>query len=140
MMEKFMSYVVNDAPLKNTKPSLGAVTFVWFHRLIAVFCLMVGVGYNGGQSARFDLMPVHLQVAATSLAILLPVASVGLWMVVSWGPVIWVCAALIEIIMYVGFPELFGQKPMIVLSHLAIAFLYLTFRIVLYREVRAAAR
>lgn len=142
-----MSYGINDDALKNTKPSLVSVIFVWFHRLVGGFCLATGVGYwanligwNGAAATRFDLMPVHLQIAATSLAILLPVASVGLWMVVSWGPVIWVAAALIETIMYVGFPELFGQRPVIITAHTAVAFLYLLFRIILYREARAAAR
>lgn len=142
-----MSYLANDAPLKNTKPSLGAVTFVWFHRLVALFCLVVGadywaslIGFYSGAAARFDLMPVYLQVTSTSLAMLFPVAAVGLWMVVSWGPVIWVAAALTEIAMYVGFPQLFGQKPLVILSHLAVATLYLLFRIILYRQTRAAAR
>lgn len=142
-----MTYAVNDDQLKNTKPSLVAVTFVWFHRLIAMFCLISGiyywvhlVGFNEGAPGRFDLMPIHWQVAATSLAVLLPVAAVGLWMVVSWGPVIWVVTATAEAIMYIGFSQLFGAKPLIIISHIAVIVLYALFRIALYRQVRATAR
>ena len=142
-----MAYAVNDDQLKNTKPSLASITFVWFNRLIALLCLLSGVsywvaliGFNEGAFGRFDLMPIHWQVAATSLAVLLPVAAVGLWMVVSWGPVIWAAAAIGEIVMYVGFPQLFGTKPLIIISHISIALLYLLFRMVLNRQAKASAR
>jgi hypothetical protein len=142
-----MTYAVNDDRLKNTKPTLAAISFVWFHRFISLICLVSGVfywialiGLNEGTLARFDLMPIHWQVAASSLAVLLPVAAVGLWMVVSWGPVIWVAAALGEVAMYAGFPHLFGAKPLIIISHLSIAVLYLLFRLVLYYQARAVAR
>jgi hypothetical protein len=146
-MGQLMTYAVNDDRVKNTKPSLAAVTFVWFHRLIALLCLASGVyywvaliGLNEGSLSRFDLMPIHWQVAASSLAVLLPVAAVGLWMVVSWGPVIWVAAAAGELVMYAGFPQLFGAKPLIIMSHLSVASLYLIFRFVLHRQAKAAAR
>ncbi len=142
-----MTYALNDDQMKNTKPSLASIAFVWFHRLIALICLGSGVSYwfaliglNEGVLARFDLMPIHWQVAATSLAVLLPVAAVGLWMVVSWGPVIWVATAVGEIVMYVGYPQLFGTKPLIIISHVAVALLYGLFRIVLHRQARASAR
>jgi fatty acid desaturase len=142
-----MTYAVDDEQMKNTKPSLAEVAFVWFNRMIAIFCLATGISYwisliglNEGPLGRFDLMPVHWQVAASSLAVLLPVAAVGLWMVVSWGPVIWVAAAVAEVVMYVWFVDLFGTKPLIIISHLSIALLYILFRIVLYRQRKAAAR
>jgi Family of unknown function (DUF6163) len=142
-----MTYAVNDDQMKNTKPTLASMAFVWFHRVIALFCLASGVSYwialiglNEGAIGRFDLMPIHWQVAATSLAVLLPVAAVGLWMVVSWGPVIWVAAAVSEIIMYQGFPQLFGYKPLIIMAHFSVAVLYILFRIVLARQAAASAR
>ena len=85
-------------------------------------------------------MPVNWQEAATSLAVLFPVAASGLWMVVSWGPVIWVAAAVAEAIMYLGFPNLFGERPVTLIAHAAVAFLYLVFRLALYRETRLASR
>jgi hypothetical protein len=142
-----MSYAVNDDQLRNTKRSLASISFVWFHRFIALMCLASGVfycisliGINPGPLGRFDLMPIYWQVAATTLAVLLPVAAVGLWMVVSWGPVIWVAAAVTEVIMYAGFPQYFGAKPLIIISHISVALLYLLFRFVLYRQARALSR
>ena len=133
--------------LKKPAETLTFIAFVWFCRLIAVFCLYTGVaywirliGYHGGPLNRFDLMPVHWQVAASSLAVLFPVAATGLWMVVSWGPVLWVAAAVAECVMYLGYPQLFGQNPVAITAHISVALLYLAFRLALYRESRIAAR
>lgn len=133
--------------LKKQEETLTFIAFVWFCRLIAVLCFYSGItywirliGYHDGPLYRFDLMPVHWQVAATSLAVLFPVAASGLWMVVSWGPVIWVAAAAAEAVMYLWFPELFGARPVTLVAHGAVAVLYLVFRLALYRETRLAAR
>ncbi len=126
-----MSIAAGGDQLKKPEETLVFSAFVWFCRLI---------GYYEGPLNRFDLMPVHWQVAATSLAVLFPVAASGLWMVVSWGPVIWVAAALAETIMYLGFPNLFGVKPIALIAHAAVAVLYIAFRLALYRESRNAAR
>jgi hypothetical protein len=122
-------------------PTLAEIAFIWFHRLIAAYCLVFGVlywirlvGYYPGQLWRFDLMPVHWQIASVVLAALFPFAAIGLWMLASWGPVIWVLCAVLEGVMYLGLPELFGDRSMIVFSHIAIAGLYIAFRVVIARQ------
>jgi hypothetical protein len=90
-----------DVNQRTLVPSVAELTFAWFHRVIALYCLLFGVlywvrliGYYDGALWRFDLMPVHWQVAAVTLAALFPFAAIGLWMLASWGPVIWfICAA-----------------------------------------------
>ncbi len=121
------------------------VTFHWFHRIVAAYCLLFGllywirlIGIYPGDAWRFDLMPVHWQVAATALAVLFPLAASGLWMLASWGPVIWTMCAAIEGVMYVGFPDLFGQREAVVLSHVLVAALYVCFRVVIYVQKRRA--
>jgi hypothetical protein len=76
-------------------PSGVEVAFSWFQRIVAVYCLLFGVlywvrlvGFYPGPLWRFDLMPIHWQVAAVTLAVLFPIAAAGLWMLASWGPVI----------------------------------------------------
>lgn len=121
------------------RPSTAELAFDVFHRIIAIFCLIAGLRYwslligVAEQGAwRFDLLPVHWKIAAASLAVLWPVAGIGLWMIVSWGPVVWLVAALAEIVMHGLFPELYGEDWMIVGVHVAVAILYGAFRIVLY--------
>jgi hypothetical protein len=129
------------------RPSSAQQAFWWFHRIIAVYCLMFGtlywvrlIGLYEGPLWRFDLMPVHWQIAAAILAALYPFAGIGLWMLTSWGPVIWVLCALTEVVMYAGFPDLFGAKMTVVASHALVAVLYAVFRIVLYYQARKPAK
>ncbi|MEX3008272.1 DUF6163 family protein [Hoeflea sp. TYP-13] len=126
------------------RPSTTELAFDIFHRIIAIFCLIAGLRYwslligVAEQGAwRFDLLPVHWKIAAASLAVLWPVAGIGLWMIVSWGPVVWLVAALTEIAMHGLFPELYGNDWLIIGTHVAVAILYGVFRIVLYFSKRS---
>jgi len=127
-------------------PSLAETAFVIFQRVISLYCVMFGVlywvrliGFYDGPLWRFDLMPPHWQLAAASLAVLFPFAGIGLWMLSSWGPVIWFLCASAETAMYVGFPQLFGSRPQIAGLHVLVALLYAAFRIVIRMQRRAAA-
>jgi hypothetical protein len=125
------------------QPSAAETAFAWFQRVVAAYCLLFGVlywirliGFYPGPHWRFDLMPVHWQVAAVTLAVFFPFAAIGLWMLASWGPVIWFICAAAECVMYAGFPQLFGQRGLIVISHASVALLYVAFRLVLFFEKR----
>lgn len=129
------------------KPGIAEVTFVWFHRVIAAYCLLFGllywvrlVGYYEGDFWRFDLMPAYWRVASVSLAVLFPFAAVGLWTTASWGPVVWFCCAATEAIMYVGFPDLFGARQAVVISHALVATIYCVFRLLIYLQKRKTRR
>jgi hypothetical protein len=50
--------------------------------------------------------------------------------------VIWFICAATETVMYAGFPELFGHRMLIVVSHAAVALLYIVFRVVIYLQKR----
>jgi hypothetical protein len=128
-------------------PTRLEMLFAWFQRIIALYCLMFGVlywvrlvGYFDGPLWRFDLMPVQWQVVTVTLAVFFPFAAAGLWMLASWGPVIWFICAATETVMYVGFPEIFGKHYAIVASHLFAACLYAIFRLALAIQSRRAAR
>lgn len=126
-------------------PTAAETAFVWFHRIMAGYCLLFGTlywvrlaGIFPGADWRFDLMSAHWRIAATTLAILFPFAATGLWMTASWGAAIWFVCAAAEVAMYVGMPDQFGSKPAIVLSHTLVLALYVVFRLVIARQHRAA--
>lgn len=128
-------------------PSLAETAFAWFLRLVAAYCLLFGVlywirliGFYDGPLWRIDTMPVYWQVAAMTLAVLYPFAAIGLWMLASWGPVIWAICAAAEITMYAGFPELFGNRSAVVISHICVAALYVGFRLVIFFQKRRTQR
>ena len=118
--------------------------FAIFLRVVAGYCLLFGIlywirliGLYPGTLWRFDLMPVHWQVAGVILAVFLPFAASGLWMLASWGPVIWFICAVTESVMYLGFPDLFGHRPITPLTHLLVAMLYVAFRVVIRWQKRS---
>ncbi|WP_019173565.1 DUF6163 family protein [Pseudaminobacter salicylatoxidans] len=129
------------------EPTAAETTFVWFLRVISAYSLMFGalywvrlIGFYDAPLWRFDLMPVYWQVAATILAVFYPFAAIGLWMLVSWGPVIWAICAMTEIVMYVGFPDLFGSRMAVIVSHAFVALVYLAFRLVIFLQKRQSER
>ncbi len=128
-------------------PTTVEILFVWFQRIMAVYCLTFGmlywvrlIGIYPGVLWRFDLMPIHWQVVSVMLAGFFPFAAAGLWMLASWGPVIWFICAATETVMYAAYPNLFGERLAVVGSHLFAAALYATFRLVMHIQKRRAAR
>lgn len=127
--------------------SVAEAAFAWFLRIISVYCLLFGVlywvrliGFYDAPLWRFDRMPVYWQVTATMLAVFYPFAAIGLWMLASWGPVIWFICAATEITMYAGFPELFGHRLAVVLSQILVVLLYVAFRTVIFLQKRQTER
>ena len=124
-------------------PSAVELLFGWFQRIIAIYCLMFGllywvrlIGYFETPLWRLDLMPPHWQVVTVTLAVFFPLAAAGLWMLASWGPVIWFICAATEAVMYVGFPKIFGPHYLVVASHGFAAVLYAAFRVVIAVQAR----
>ena len=121
--------------------------FALFLRGVATYCLLFSIlywvrliGVYDGPLWRFDMMPIYWQVAAVTLSVFFPFAAIGLWILSSWGSVVWFICAATEITMYAGFPDLFGSRPLIVVSHIVVALIYAAFRIVLHLKRRSAAQ
>jgi hypothetical protein len=117
------------------KPSLTEVLFNWFLRLVSASCFWFAlnywamlIGFSHGGAARFDLLPPEWRAAATALAVVYPVAAMGLWLLVSWGPVVWVVAAAIEVAMDKFYPGIFGPRPLLFVLHAAVAVTFVLFR------------
>lgn len=123
--------------------SLVELANALFHRLVACCCIMFGlyywvrlVGYYSGDLWRFDLMPAHWQIASVGLAVLFPFAASGLWMVATWGPVIWFICAAAEAVMYLGLPEMYGARPGLIVVHAATLVVFAAFAVALQLEAR----
>ena len=123
--------------------SLTETLFVLFLRVVAIACLWFGlqywaliVGYSHDGLGRFDLLSTPWRVAATGLAVVFPVAALGLWLAGSWGPVMWLIAAGGQMLMFTVWPAIFGGNRLAVAMHSAVFALYLLFRLALWLEGR----
>lgn len=74
------------------KRPLTEILFLVFMRLVAVSCFWFGLqywamltGYSLGGHGRFDMLNLPWRVAGSALAVIFPVAALGLWLGASWG-------------------------------------------------------
>ncbi len=131
-----------DSPVAPKIPMMELLMTV-FLRIIAASCLYFGlkywamlVGYSNQGAGRFDLLNLAWKTAATTLAILYPVAAVGLWLRSSWGPVIWVLIACTQISMHEIWMTTFGPNRLMSVMIASIALFYIVMRINILFERR----
>ena len=110
-----------------------------FLRIVAVACLWFAlnlwsdlIGYGSNGALRFDLLDTDTKAAASCLAVLYPVAAIGLWLKGSWGPVIWTLAAAVEVARQESLSGLLGTSAPTLPMIAAIAALYVALRLTLW--------
>lgn len=112
---------------------LGPVAMLWAMRLLALIYMVDGlshwgtiIGYDAGATS-FDQLAVQWQVVTVYFAVLMTIAAVGLWFASGWGVATWLFVAVTEMVMYVGFPDLFGQDWNAVIFNAVCILAYIAF-------------
>jgi hypothetical protein len=139
---------MTDLPMNPPKLFLPQVLMTLFLRLVALGCLWFAlhlwgglVGYTANGTLRFDLLGTDMQAANATLAVLYPVAAIGLWLRGAWGPVIWSAAAAMELAMHQGFPQTFGNDPVkvMIIALTVLFYLILRLAVVLLKPAKTPA-
>ncbi|WP_436640993.1 DUF6163 family protein [Microbaculum sp. FT89] len=109
-------------PLQFAKTApLAPTVLLWYLRSLAFFYFVNGLMHwariIGVLGPGFETMPVHVQVATIYFALLQVVAAVGLWCGAAWGVAAWLFSAVAELVMHIGFADLFGSAWLIVAFH-----------------------
>ncbi|EJF75879.1 hypothetical protein HWV54_00550 [Bartonella alsatica] len=99
---------------------LGLSIFYWI-RLVGIFPNILW---------RFDLMPWHWQFASATLAIIYPIALIGLWMYSLWGIVLWCIAVLTETLMTYYSNTISIDQPFIPLFHGILFLIFIILQII----------
>lgn len=96
---------------------------------LAILVWLRAVGFWDGASMRFDTMSKPEKILTAMLAVLFPIASVGLWSTLSWGRVVWYAAVLVQVAGALFYSaSLFPSAVMIAFHGAAIA-IYLILRL-----------
>ncbi len=116
-------------PLQFAKAApLAPTILLWYLRSLSLFYFVNGLMHwariIGVLGPGFQTMPVHMQIATVYFALLQVVASVGLWCGAAWGVAAWLFSAVAELVMHIGFADLFGSAWLIVLFHLTTIIAY----------------
>jgi hypothetical protein len=97
-----------------------------FLRSLSIVFLLLGLkqwaiilGAFPDPAWNFEEMATPWQLVTINLAVADLVAGVGLWMLVSWGTVIWLYAALFEVAIHTVFASSFGDNYLLALFHIA---------------------
>ncbi|BBE71608.1 DUF6163 family protein [Oharaeibacter diazotrophicus] len=69
-------------------------------------------------------LPVPVIVATVFFAAFDLVAAVGLWLLASWGTVVWLISALTELALHTAFRDLFPFEPGVVVFHVVTVVIY----------------
>ncbi|WP_375665566.1 DUF6163 family protein [Bartonella sp. TT121SHDZB] len=129
----------------NSHKQISKINLIYncYLRFLALICLVLGifywirlVGVFPGILWRFDLMPWQWQFASAILAILYPIALIGLWMYSLWGILLWCVAALIETIAI--YYSDFIYQSFVPLFHgiLFLAFIILQIMMIFFKRVK----
>lgn len=110
-------------------------------RMLAIFMLIAGLSYWGAilgvrlvEGASFEDIGVQVQSSIIFFAILDLVTAIGLWLLSSWGTVMWLFRSLAQVVMYSVFPVVFGRSPAEVVFYISAIALYLVLLYLAERE------
>ncbi len=113
-------------------------------RLLAGFMLIAGLNYWSAilgarliEGVPFEDVSTQIQSTVVFFAILDLVTAIGLWLLSSWGTVMWLFRSLAQVVMYSVFPMVFGRSPVEVVFYISAIALYLVLLYLAEREQRA---
>lgn len=128
--------------LMKRMPSFESVLHVYV-RLLAIFMLVAGLSYWSAiigirdvDGVAFLDLGMQMQGTIVFFAILDLVTAIGLWLLSSWGTVLWLFRSLAQVVMYSLFSSIFGRSPFEVVFYISAIALYLILLYFAEREER----
>jgi len=101
---------------------------LWYLRGLAAFYFASGLTHwsriIGILGPGFESMPLHMQIATVYFALMQVVAAVGLWCGAAWGVAAWLFSAVAELVMHIGFTDLFGAAWLSIAFHVVTIAIY----------------
>jgi hypothetical protein len=116
----------NDMAVAKAERGRYEVALDGYQIALSVLMMLLGlhqwaiiVGFVPGTTGTFETMSTAWKIATMHLSVVDLVAAVGLWMRVPWGVVVWVLAALSEVLFHTAFIGTFGSDLPVIALHLA---------------------
>lgn len=111
---------VSTEPDRNRYETILDLYVVAMSIVIMLFGLRhwaVIVGLLSSPGGSFEAMITPWKILTMHMGVMSLVAAVGLWMRSAWGKVVWVYAAMVEIVVHVIFAGTFGNDWPLVIFH-----------------------
>jgi hypothetical protein len=119
------------------------LALTYYEMALAVVMMALGLWQwaliVGLASPSFETMPLLLKTATMYFATANLVASVGLWMRVAWGRVLYIIAAVSEVALHTVFIATFGDNWPLVAMHVTLLLIYAGLAVLARRQPAATA-
>ena len=106
------------------------LALVFFVGALYIWAKLVGV-WPGAEN-RYDTMSPMLKIYCTVLAVVLPVASVGMWTTLAWGRAIWFMLIGFQVVSALRFLDVVDYAAVILVFHAVSLSVYMFFQILLF--------
>ena len=117
--------------LPATRPTRWRLLLVLLLRLLSVAWMVKGLiawsiilGVDTEQTRPFESQLLSFQAIVVYFAVIDLVAAVGLWLTSTWGGVVWLMAAVSQLLLGFFFPRLLPLSPLAVGGFLAMILAY----------------
>ena len=101
---------------------LRLLSIAWMAKGLLAWAAIFGIGTEG--QLPFEEQLLSSQAITVYFAVIDLVAAVGLWLTSSWGGVLWLLAALSQLLLSFFFPRLLPITPYLIASYVALMAAY----------------
>ncbi len=101
---------------------LRLLSVVWLLKGLMAWAVIFGVGTEG--QPPFEGQLLSYQAITVYFAVIDLVAAVGLWLTSTWGGVLWLLAAISQLLLGFFFPRLLPISPVLIATYVALMAAY----------------
>ena len=101
---------------------LRLLSIGWLAKGLLAWAVILGVGMEG--QVPFEQRLLSFQAITVYFAVIDLVAAVGLWLTSTWGGVLWLLAAISQLLLGFFFPRLLPITPILIGSYVTLILAY----------------
>jgi hypothetical protein len=103
---------------------LRLLSVIWIGKGLMHWTTILGLGLVFEPGPAFETRPLTFQAITVYFAVFDLVAGVGLWLTATWGGVLWLLAAVSQLLLGFFFPRWLTVSPALIATYVALMLTY----------------